>query len=43
VRPEETDYTDEYLTDANQSWDPFDEGESPAPTAPDGTSLSADD
>jgi ferredoxin-nitrite reductase len=43
AEPEETDYTDEYLTDAKQSWYPFDEGESPAPTAPDGTPLSADD
>jgi len=41
--PEETDYTDPYMTDAKQSWYPFDDGESPAPTGPDGTPLSADD
>jgi ferredoxin-nitrite reductase len=31
------------MTDAKQSWYPFDGGESPAPTAPDGTPLEADD
>ncbi|MFC6725650.1 ferredoxin--nitrite reductase, partial [Halobium palmae] len=41
--PEETTYEDPYLYDAKQSWYPFDDGESPAPTAPDGTPLSADD
>ncbi len=43
AEPEETDYEDPCLTDAKQSWYPFDDGESPAPTAPDGTPLSADD
>jgi ferredoxin-nitrite reductase len=43
VEPEETDYEDPWMTDAKQSWYPFDGGESPAPTAPDGTPLEADD
>jgi ferredoxin-nitrite reductase len=43
TEPEETDYEDPYMTDAKQSWYPFDGGESPAPTAPDGTPLEADD
>jgi ferredoxin-nitrite reductase len=43
VEPVETDYEDPYLYDAKRSWYPFDDGESPAPTAPDGTPLSADD
>jgi ferredoxin-nitrite reductase len=43
AEPEETDYEDPCLTDAKQSWYPFDDGESPAPTTPDGTPLSADD
>ena len=43
VEPEETDYVDPALHDAKQSWYPFDDGESPAPTAPDDTPLSADD
>lgn len=41
--PEETTYEDPCLTDGKQSWYPFADGESPAPTAPDGTPLSADD
>ncbi|WP_424016825.1 nitrite/sulfite reductase [Halorientalis pallida] len=43
AEPEETSYEDPWLHDAKQSWYPFDDGESPAPTAPDGTPLSADD
>jgi ferredoxin-nitrite reductase len=43
VEPVETDYEDPYLYDAKRSWYPFDDGDSPAPTAPDGTPLSADD
>jgi ferredoxin-nitrite reductase len=44
AEPEEVDgYQDPCLTDAKQSWYPFDDGESPAPTAPDGTPISADD
>jgi ferredoxin-nitrite reductase len=43
VEPVETDYEDPYLYDAKRSWYPFDDGESPASTAPDGTPLSADD
>jgi ferredoxin-nitrite reductase len=43
AEPEETDYEDPYLDDAKQSWYPFADGDSPAPTAPDGTPLSADD
>lgn len=39
AQPEETDYVDPCLLDAKQSWYPFDEGESPAPTAADGTPL----
>ncbi|WP_101294110.1 nitrite/sulfite reductase [Halegenticoccus soli] len=41
--PEETTYEDPWMYDAKQSWYPFAEGESPAPTAADGTPLSADD
>lgn len=41
AEPEETSYDDPCLTDAKQSWYPFDEGESPAPTAPDDTPLEA--
>ncbi|MFC5970844.1 nitrite/sulfite reductase [Halomarina salina] len=40
--PEETDYEDPCLYDAKQSWYPFADGESPAPTAPDGTPLAND-
>jgi len=36
-------YEDPCLTDAKQSWYPFDDGESPAPTDGDGTPLEADD
>ena len=36
-------YEDPCLYDAKGSWYPFADGESPAPTAPDGTPLSADD
>ncbi|AQL42525.1 ferredoxin--nitrite reductase [Halorientalis sp. IM1011] len=43
AEPEETSYEDPWMHDAKQSWYPFDDGESPAPTAPDGTPLSADD
>ena len=41
--PEETDYEDPCLHDAKQSWYPFADGSTPAPTDPDGTPLSADD
>jgi ferredoxin-nitrite reductase len=41
--PEETSYEDPRMYDAKQSWYPFADGESPAPTAADGTPLSADD
>ena len=43
AQPEETDYVDPCLTDAKQSWYPFDDGEGPAPTAADGTPMEADD
>jgi ferredoxin-nitrite reductase len=43
AEPEETDYVDPCLHDAKQSWYPFDEGESPAPTTADGTPTSSDD
>jgi ferredoxin-nitrite reductase len=44
AEPEEVSgYTDPCLTDGKQSWYPFDDGPSPAPTAPDGTPLEADD
>jgi ferredoxin-nitrite reductase len=44
AEPEEVEgYEDPCLTDAKQSWYPFDDGESPAPTAADGTPLEADD
>ena len=43
AEPEETSYDDPCLTDAKQSWYPFDDGESPAPTAADGTPLPNDD
>jgi ferredoxin-nitrite reductase len=44
AEPEEVaGYTDPCLTDGKQSWYPFDDGPSPAPTAPDGTPLEADD
>lgn len=40
AEPEEvTGYGDPCLTDAKQSWYPFDDGASPAPTAADGTPL----
>jgi ferredoxin-nitrite reductase len=41
--PTETDYEDPCLRDAKRSWYPFADGESPAPTGPDGSSLAADD
>jgi len=41
--PEETSYEDPCLTDAKQSWYPFAEGESPAPTRVDGTPIPSDD
>ena len=44
AEPEEAEgYEDPCLYDAKGSWYPFADGESPAPTAPDGTPLSADD
>ncbi len=44
AEPEEVEgYEDPCLYDAKQSWYPFDDGPSPAPTAPDGTPLSSDD
>jgi ferredoxin-nitrite reductase len=44
AEPEEVEgYEDPCLNDAKQSWYPFDDGESPAPTAADGTPISADD
>ncbi|PSQ11449.1 ferredoxin--nitrite reductase [Halobacteriales archaeon QS_5_70_15] len=43
AEPEETTYEDPCPHDAKQSWYPFAEGESPAPTAADGTPLSSDD
>ncbi|MES3516714.1 MAG: ferredoxin--nitrite reductase, partial [Natronomonas sp.] len=44
AEPEEVDgYEDPCLNDAKQSWYPFSDEESPAPTAPDGTPLEADD
>lgn len=43
AEPEETDYEDPCLTDAKGSWYPFADGESPAPTDPNGEPLSADD
>lgn len=42
AQPVETDYEDPCLTDAKQSWYPFATGESPAPTAADGTPLTDD-
>jgi ferredoxin-nitrite reductase len=41
--PEETSYEDPWMGDAKQSWYPFADGESPAPTDAEGTPLSADD
>ena len=44
AEPEEVEgYDDPCLHDAKQSWYPFDDGESPAPTDPSGEPLSADD
>jgi ferredoxin-nitrite reductase len=43
AEPEETSYVDPCLHDAKQSWYPFAEGESPAPTTADGTPISSDD
>ncbi|WP_049901408.1 nitrite/sulfite reductase [Halococcus agarilyticus] len=43
AEPEETSYDDPCLTDAKQSWYPFADGESPAPTAADGTPTPSDD
>ena len=44
AQPEEVEgYDDPCLADGKQSWYPFDEGESPAPTDAEGTPLSADD
>jgi len=44
AEPEEADgYEDPCLNDAKQSWYPFADGESPAPTDPSGEPLEADD
>lgn len=43
AEPVESTYDDPYMHDAKQSWYPFDDGESPAPTKPDGTPITADD
>ncbi len=44
AEPEEVDgYEDPCLTDAKQSWYPFADGDSPAPTDADGQPISADD
>ncbi|MCO8242694.1 MULTISPECIES: ferredoxin--nitrite reductase [unclassified Haladaptatus] len=43
AEPEETSYEDPCLHDAKQAWYPFENGESPAPTAPDGTPISSND
>jgi len=44
AEPEEVDgYNDPCLADGKQSWYPFDDGESPAPTNADGEPISADD
>ncbi|WP_435062887.1 nitrite/sulfite reductase [Halobaculum sp. EA56] len=43
AEPEETDYEDPCLTDAKQSWYPFADGESPAPTDAAGEPLPSDD
>jgi len=44
AEPEEVEgYEDLSLTDAKQSWYPFDDGESPAPTDAQGQPISADD
>ncbi|MCH7660682.1 MAG: ferredoxin--nitrite reductase, partial [Euryarchaeota archaeon] len=44
AQPEEVSgYDDPCLSDGKQSWYPFDDGESPAPTDAEGTPFSADD
>ena len=44
AQPEEVaGYEDPCLTDGKQAWYPFDDGDSPAPTAADGTPLEVDD
>ena len=43
AEPTETSYEDPCLDDAKQSWYPFAEGESPAPTTADGTPIASDD
>ncbi len=44
AEPEEVEgYEDPCLTDGKQSWYPFDDGESPAPTDADGQPISTDD
>ncbi len=44
AKPEEVEgYEDPCLTDGKQSWYPFDDGESPAPTDADGQPISVDD
>jgi len=42
AEPEETSYEDPCLADAKQSWYPFADGASPAPTDADGTPLATD-
>jgi ferredoxin-nitrite reductase len=41
--PEETTYEDPWMADAKQSWYPFADGESPAPTDANGVPLASDD
>ncbi|MFC7071203.1 nitrite/sulfite reductase [Halobaculum lipolyticum] len=43
AEPEETDYEDPCLHDAKQSWYPFADGDSPAPTDASGDPLPSDD
>ena len=43
LEPEETSYEDPCLYDAKGSWYPFADGESPAPTTPDGAPIASDD
>ncbi|MFB6195415.1 MAG: nitrite/sulfite reductase [Haloplanus sp.] len=40
--PEETDYEDPYMHDAKQTWYPFADGESPAPTTVDDVPITSD-
>jgi ferredoxin-nitrite reductase len=43
LEPEETSYEDPCLYDAKGSWYPFADGESPAPTTPEGAPIASDD